>query len=217
MRNVLLADNQDISKTGLESILKDFVNSELILYCNNKKELISTLIQYQDAMVVLDYNLFDFDSSTELLNVLQRFDRTNWVLFSDVLTDDFIKTILYNSESVSIILKDSSKDEIIHCLKDTLKGVRHVCSQVSNILININKFSNTKENKPVLTLTEQEILKEMALGKSTKDIATKRFVSIHTIMTHRKNIFKKIQVNNVHEATKYAMRAGIIELAEYYI
>jgi len=40
---------------------------------------------------------------------------------------------------------------------------------------------------------------------------------MHTIMTHRKNIFRKIEVNNVHEATKYAMKAGLIDLAEYYI
>jgi DNA-binding CsgD family transcriptional regulator len=57
----------------------------------------------------------------------------------------------------------------------------------------------------------------MALGKTTKEIASKRHVSVHTIMTHRKNIFRKIEVNNVHEATKYAMRAGIVDMAEYYI
>ena len=39
----------------------------------------------------------------------------------------------------------------------------------------------------------------------------------HTINSHRKNIFRKLGVNNVHEATKYAMRAGIVDLAEYYI
>jgi len=36
-------------------------------------------------------------------------------------------------------------------------------------------------------------------------------------MTHRKNIFRKIEVNNVHEATKYAIRAGIVDMTEYYI
>ena len=42
-------------------------------------------------------------------------------------------------------------------------------------------------------------------------------MSFHTINSHRKNIFRKLGVNNVHEATKYAMRAGIVDLAEYYI
>jgi DNA-binding CsgD family transcriptional regulator len=60
-------------------------------------------------------------------------------------------------------------------------------------------------------------VKEMAMGKTTKEIALLRFVSVHTIMTHRKNIFRKIEVNNIHEATKYAIRAGIVDMADYYI
>ena len=68
-----------------------------------------------------------------------------------------------------------------------------------------------------LTKTETEILKDIALGLTTKDIAEKRFSSFHTINTHRKNIFRKLSVNNVHEATRYALRAGIVDEAEYYI
>jgi DNA-binding NarL/FixJ family response regulator len=68
-----------------------------------------------------------------------------------------------------------------------------------------------------LTKTETEILKDIALGLTTKDIAEKRFSSYHTVNTHRKNIFRKLSVNNVHEATRYALRAGIVDEAEYYI
>jgi DNA-binding CsgD family transcriptional regulator len=78
----------------------------------------------------------------------------------------------------------------------------------------------TVEKQPlqdVLTATEKEILKEIAMGKTTREIATQRFVSVHTIMTHRKNIFRKLEVNNVHEATKFAMRSGLVDMAEYYI
>jgi DNA-binding NarL/FixJ family response regulator len=69
----------------------------------------------------------------------------------------------------------------------------------------------------ILTTTEKEILHLLALGKTTKEIAADRFSSSHTITTHRKNIFRKLQVNSVYEATKYALRAGIIDSAEYYI
>ncbi|GAE15051.1 anthranilate synthase [Bacteroides pyogenes JCM 10003] len=55
------------------------------------------------------------------------------------------------------------------------------------------------------------------MGKTTKEIAAEKNLSFHTINSHRKNIFRKLGVNNAHEATKYAMRAGIVDLAEYYI
>jgi DNA-binding CsgD family transcriptional regulator len=85
------------------------------------------------------------------------------------------------------------------------------------VLLDNSKKSLVHSPGQILTITEHEILKEMALGKTTKEIALKRYVSVHTIMTHRKNIFRKIEVNNIHEATKYAIRAGIVDLAEYYI
>jgi DNA-binding NarL/FixJ family response regulator len=69
----------------------------------------------------------------------------------------------------------------------------------------------------VLTPSEIEILKLIARGKSAKEIAAERVSSIHTIITHKKNIFRKLEVNNVYEATKYALRAGLIEMVEYYI
>jgi DNA-binding NarL/FixJ family response regulator len=61
------------------------------------------------------------------------------------------------------------------------------------------------------------VLHEIARGKTTKEIAFEQHLSFHTINTHRKNIFSKLEVNNVHEAIKYAIRAGIIDLTEYYI
>ena len=55
------------------------------------------------------------------------------------------------------------------------------------------------------------------LGKTVKEIADLRNSSVHTIITHEKNLFRKLEVNNVYEATKYALKAGLIELVEYYI
>ena len=77
--------------------------------------------------------------------------------------------------------------------------------------------SQDVEEKINLTKTETEILKDIALGMTTKEIAEKRFSSFHTVNTHRKNIFRKLNVNNVHEATKYALRAGLVDTGEYYI
>jgi DNA-binding NarL/FixJ family response regulator len=51
----------------------------------------------------------------------------------------------------------------------------------------------------------------IALGKSVKEIAEERISSVHTITTHKKNIFRKLEVNNVFEATKYALRSGLID------
>lgn len=77
--------------------------------------------------------------------------------------------------------------------------------------------TQTTQEENRLTPTETEILRDIALGLTTREIAEKRYSSFHTVNTHRKNIFRKIGVNNVHEATRYALRAGMVDSAEYYI
>jgi len=216
MRTIILADNQDITKAGCRYLLETTLNVSEIKDASTKKELITLLMLYPQSLVILDYTLFDFESVNDLSILQMRFEKIDWILFSDELSDEFIRTVLYNTQSFSVIMKDSSTDEINFCFKECLKGNRYIGNSVSNMLLDSSKHSNIS-NKQVLTVTEQEILKEMALGKTTKEIASLRHVSTHTIMTHRKNIFRKISVNNVHEATKFAMRSGIVDMAEYHI
>ena len=91
---------------------------------------------------------------------------------------------------------------------------RYICHRATEILID----SQLKEEPATnLTSTEIEILRSIAQGKTTKEIAAERYSSIHTINTHRKNIFKKLKVNTAHEAVKYAFRAGLVDTSEFYI
>jgi len=217
MRNVIIADNQDISNAGWHYLLRDQAEISEVFDVSEKKELINLLTEYTSAMVILDYTLFNFESVNELLILQSRFEQVDWILFSDELSDEFLRTLLYNTHSFSVVLKDCTKEEIGSAVKEAFKGYRYICNHVSNLLLDNNKNTHNLNVRQILTITEQEILKEMALGKTTKEIAAHRNVSAHTIMTHRKNIFRKIEVNNVHEATKYAMRSGIVDMAEYYI
>ena len=57
-----------------------------------RSELIVQLLANPDSIVVLDYTLFDFDSVDDLLTLQQRFSKVNWILFSDELSDDFIRS-----------------------------------------------------------------------------------------------------------------------------
>jgi len=217
MRNIIIADNQDISNAGWHYLLRDQAEISKVFDVSEKKELITLLAEYPFAMVILDYTLFNFESVNELLFLQSRFEQVDWILFSDELSDEFLRTLLYNTHSFSVVLKDCTKEEIGSAVKEAFKGFRYICNHVSNMLLDNNKNNHSLNIRQILTITEQEILKEMALGKTTKEIAAHRNVSAHTIMTHRKNIFRKIEVNNVHEATKYAMRSGIVDMAEYYI
>lgn len=216
MRTLILADNQDITKAGILYFTDKMPGFGLILEAADRKELLQLLVVYPDAVVILDYTLFDLASADELVILQERFDKAHWVLFSEDLSEDFIRRILFGTQSSSIVMKDASQDEIRTSLQSALDSERFISQRINNLLSN-HKVEREPKEHLILTATETEILKAIALGKTTKEIAAERFSSIHTITTHRKNIFRKLEVNNVHEATKYALRAGIIDSAEYYI
>lgn len=223
MREYIIADNQDISKAGMMFLLSRQKEVGLILEADNKAELVRELRIHPQAVVILDYTLLDFSGADELIVLQERFKEADWLLFSDELSIGFLRQVLFSSMAFGVVMKDNSKEEIWSALQCASRKERFICNHVSNLLLSANNnpptsaTANTLQEDRLLTHTEKIILKEIALGKTTKEIASEKNLSFHTINSHRKNIFRKLGVNNVHEATKYAMRAGIVDMAEYYI
>ena len=221
MREYIIADNQDITKAGMMFLLSKQKDVSQLLAVDNKTELIRELRLHPQAVVILDYTLFDFAGADELIVLRERFKEVDWLLFSDELSIGFLRQVLFSSMAFGVVMKDNSKEEILTALQCASRKERFICNHVTNLLLsgNIQQVSSSTniQEDHLLTATEKNILKEIVSGKTTKEIAAEKNLSFHTINSHRKNIFRKLGVNNVHEATKYAMRAGIVDLAEYYI
>ena len=211
---VCLADPQDITRAGMLHVLSTIGETEP-LTTPDKTELLLQLQRHPDAVVVIDYTLFDVNDADELFILSQRFPQTLWVVFSFELTTDFCRRLLALSPQFSVLLKDSPLAEIRQCLIQAMGGKRYICQRTTEQLL--APMAATPDEDARLTRTETEILKDIALGMTTREIAERRVSSFHTVNTHRKNIFRKLGVNNVHEAVRYALRAGLVDAAEYYI
>ena len=211
---ILLADKLDITRAGLTYVIEKMKGLET-KFVEDKAELMLALKENEDTVVILDYTLFDINDAAELLILNQRFPYTRWLLFCEDLSADFVKVLIASSSMFSVLLKESQLMEIKEAIRFCVASKRFVCQRMMEVLL--APVQQEPEEKVNLTKTETEILKDIALGMTTKEIAVKRFSSFHTVNTHRKNIFRKLGVNNVHEATKYALRAGLVDSAEYYI
>lgn len=216
MKKIIIADNQYVTSEGIRMVLSRIGDFDL-LKAETKKELINLLERNPDALLLLDYTLFDFQGVDELCHLGAHFGRAHWVLFSGELSEGFIRRVYFSASNFSFLYKDSSADEIKLGMQEALSGRRYVCRIVSNALLNNVYKQQAEEEKVRLTQSEKEILKAIAEGKTTKEIAQERHSSTHTIISHRKNIFRKIEVNNMHEAIKYAVKAGLVDLSDYFI
>ena len=213
MRNYIIADNQELTGYALQSLLKRDEGSA-IFRAVDKAGLIELLKGHEDAVVFLDYTLFDFSDEDQLLIVAERFSLSEWILISDELTPQFIRRVVYSSHQFSLVFKDGPMSEIREALQAVNRHTRYLSQRALEAIIS----QQQDDEKPdILTATETEIVKAIAQGKTTREIAAERFSSIHTVTTHRKNIFRKLGINTAHEAVKYALRAGLIDASEFYI
>lgn len=216
MKDLIIADAQDITRWGLKSLISELNGFGDIYEAPDKPQLLNLLSENNGCMIILDYTLSNFASINELRILHERYPLVNWLLFSDELSDTFLREMFTYSLPFSIALKSNTIEEIRDAVISTSLGDQFFCKRVDNHIKTLTR-SLTDLSDNHLTATEREILKEIALGKTTKEIAADRNLSFHTVITHRKNIFRKLEVNNVHEATKYAMKAGIVDVSEYYI
>ena len=213
MKKYIIADNQELTGFAIQSLLKRD-EDHAVYRAVDKAGLIQLLKEHEDSVVFLDYTLFDFADEDQLLIVAERFSLSEWILISDELTPQFIRRVVYSSHQFSVVFKDGPMSEIREALQAVGQHNRYLSQRALETIITQQQ---EEELPSILTQTETEIVKAIALGKTTKEIAAERFSSIHTITTHRKNIFRKLGINTAHEAVKYALRAGLIDPSEFYI
>ena len=214
MRKYIIADNQELTRFALESLLQR--EGEAAVYrAFDRAGLVALLKEHQSAVVLLDYTLFDFADEDQLLIIAERFSLSDWILISDDLTSQFIRRVVYSSHQFSVVYKDGPMSELREALQAVDRHTRYLSQHALETII--TQQQQEEETPSVLTTTEMEIVKAIAQGKTTKEIAAERFSSVHTVTTHRKNIFRKLGINTAHEAVKYALRAGLIDPSEFYI
>ena len=213
MGKYIIADNQEITRFALESLIKQNDENQ-IFRAPDKTSLVAHLKEHEHAIVILDYTLFDFADEDQLLIVSERFALSQWLLISEELTPQFLRRVIYSSHQFSIVFKDGPMKDLRDALHAVNKHERFISQKALEVIIH----QQYEDEKPdILTTTESEIVKAIAQGKTTKEIAEERFSSVHTITTHRKNIFRKLGVNTAHEVVKYAIRAGLVDPSEFYI
>ena len=215
MGKFIIADNQELTRFALESLIKKD-ESNLVYKAFDRAGLIQLLKEHESAVVLLDYTLFDFADEDQLLIVAERFALSQWILISDDLTPAFLRRVVYSSHQFSIVYKDGPLKDVRDALEAVSRHTRHISQRALEIIIT-HQQAEEEDRPSILTETETEIVRAIAQGKSTKEIAAERFSSVHTITTHRKNIFRKLGVNTAHEVVKYALRAGLVDSSEFYI
>ena len=214
----IIAGNNDLCRLGLKSIIHDQVQSPTIYFVSTKHELHSTLLSNSEAVVIIDFAGLAIDHLDEVTVLSVCFPKSNWLFVSDVADESFLMPLTASFGRANFILKTNVYDVIGTAIQTTVSGKKFYCSEALQIIMdghNRKKDNSVKRN--LLTATELELVQLFTQGKTAKEIAEIRSLSHHTINTHRKNIFHKLNINNIQELIKFALKNGLVDLTEYYI
>ncbi|MEM7106708.1 MAG: response regulator transcription factor [Bacteroidota bacterium] len=117
---------------------------------------------------------------------------------------------LINKGTPGYLTKDCTPEEILSAVEMISKGNRFYCNQVLETLTHV-EVSDTDNGTPTnLSAREVEILKLIAIGKSTAKIADELHISVHTVNSHRKNILKKLKLSSPTQLVAYAHEIGLV-------
>ncbi len=122
-------------------------------------------------MVVLDYTLFDFAGADELIVLQERFKEVDWILFSDELSINFLRQVLFSSMAFGVVMKDNSKEEImtaIQCVPAVNNGISAIMSATCCFQALLSPVAGTMTEDHLLTQTEKEYPERNCTGENNE-------------------------------------------------
>ena len=217
LTKILIADSQVLTREGITSVLKNTGNYDITGYIESDNELFDFLKNNTPSILIIDPSRLNDFLISHLAKLTVIFPASRiLVLTGDSGNENLIKIL--ESGITHILLKYCTKDELLNALTAIEKNENFLCKEVVEALLKENlNISKNKSTNTLLTKKEFEIIHLIAQGLTTKEIAAKRFLSVHTVNTHRKNIFKKLGISNTSELIMYAVKTGIVDTTEYYI
>jgi DNA-binding NarL/FixJ family response regulator len=215
--SVIISDNQILTYLAITTILREYYNDNITFKAaKTKDELINLLQTNEHDLLILDYDLIDFDEVSEIESIRNNFPSIGILVVTANQNPEYIIKVL-DAGITDYILKTCDEDELIEAFKSTLEGRKYFSSKVLDVLLHKNSNVRNRKESGKLTFSEIEIVRLITQGLTTKEIASQKNLSFHTIITHRKNIFRKLDITNTSELHMYAIRNGIIDTTEYYI
>ena len=208
---VLVTDDHQIIVDGLKSLLNNSADFKVIGEANNGREALKIIENVEVDVVLMDIDMPVMNGIETLKEIRRRQLEVKVIILSMHHEAGMIKSLI-DLGAMGYLLKSSPQEELAAAIRKVATGQQYFSTQVTLSLLNKPQNSNNTESESAGLLTEREteIIKLIAEGFSNREIGAKLFISHRTVDTHRTNLMKKIQVENIAGLISYAIKNGIV-------
>ena len=216
MITTIIVDDHIIMRDGLRGLLEEESDIEVVGEADNGRDAVKIVLEKTPDIVIMDVAMHDMNGIEATRQIKKENSKIKIIALS-MHSERQIVIGMFRAGASAYLLKDSTSIELVEAIRAVYLGRKYLSEKISDIVI--QEISDVQKDPGEiaigkLTQRESEILQLLSEGNSTKHIAEILFISPKTVESHRANIMDKLNIHNLPELTKYAIRAGLTSLDE---
>jgi len=216
-KTILIVDDHPLFREGLKSLIARNPRFELVGEAGSGREGLKLAKELKPDLVIMDISLPDKSGVDVTRSIRSLLSQTRVIIVSMHSKIDHI-TEAFRAGATGYVVKESAADRLMHGLEAISRGEYFLDSSVSHKVVEelidfpIKEAKITDTAYGALSSREQQVMRLLAEGLSTKEIAEKLFISPKTVENHRSNIMHKLGLHNIIELVRYATKLGLIDV-----
>lgn len=207
---VLIADDHSLVRAGVRLLIEGLEGIDVVGETGDGNEIPILIQKNEPDIVLLDISMPGVNSLDFCKRLISIYSNIKIIILSMHSNEEYVKQALRNGVK-GYLLKDSAISELEIAIRSVYRGEVYLSPQVSKILVE-DYLEKAKDPLDVLTERQREVLRLIAEGYSTKEIANTLGISAKTVETHKAQIMEKLNIYDTVGLVKFAIKTGLIKL-----
>ena len=207
---ILLVDDHALVRAGMRSLLHDIADIEVVAEASDGAEALTAAEHERPDVVLMDIAMKGMNGLEAAARLRERQPEAKIIILSMHTSEEYVLLAL-RAGAAAYLIKDSATSELEFALKSVMRGETYLSPAISRQVVDgyVQRVGVGVAADP-LTPRQREVLKRIAEGRSTKEIAFDLNLSVKTVETHRAQIMDRLGIRDVAGLVRYAMRTGLV-------
>ena len=203
--SIVLADDHVLFRQGVKKIIEEVMDLEVVGEANDGLELLELLKKKRPDLIILDISMPNLRGLEAAREIKVLYPQVKILLLTMHKKKDFLQEGV-EADVDGFLVKEDADTELLQAVDAIRRGQKFFSPLLSEKLADLVRDSG----KPSpLTRREREIVKLLAEGKNSKEIAELLYISIYTVRRHRDNIMRKLEFKGLADLVRFAMEQGL--------
>lgn len=209
-QRILLVDDHALVRAGMRSLLHEIPGVEVVAEAADGAEALRLAAELRPDVVLLDIAMKGMNGLDAAARLREQLPGAKVIVLSMHTSEEYVLLAL-RAGAAGYLIKDSATSELELALKAVARGETYLSPAISRQVVDgyVQRVGAAAAPDP-LTPRQREVLKRIAEGRSTKEIAYELKLSVKTVETHRAQIMERLGIRDVAGLVRYAMRAGLV-------